>query len=347
MTMNVLKPTRCVFQQLWAQRRLAIRRSICSTAYRNAGRQRIPQSQMSKEDRRALDEEASELKPYTEAERMALAQKHTPEQIAAIEAAEEAVDPRDLISQGHPREDPMRLKYIEDLSAVDPIADNQARPPIGATETKIRWKNNEDIVTNYANQMWKETGGVDQTTSKAELDEKEKYFNNKLLEYGDDDLSYLDATNPSAIKIKDGVLAPELPHVQKPLEIIGTSNDLGEDEGARLIRLQQQSGLTEGEIRKIRVKALVRRRVVNQTRLGKISSQYFLTVAGNQNGMLGIGEGKSAEVVDAKRQATMAAIRNMKPIPRYENRTIFGEVETKVGAVQLKLTSRPPGMRLY
>ena len=299
---------------------------------------------MSREETKSLNKEVSELKPYTEAEKMALAQKHTPEQLAAIEAGEEAIDPRDLVSQGHPREDPMRLKYIEDLSAIDPVADNAIRPPIGATETKIQWKDNDDIVTDYVNQMWKETGGVDKETPEEELNEKEEYLNNKLLEYGDDDLSYLNASNPSALTIPDGVLAPELPKVKKPSEIIGTSNDLGEDEGARLLRLQQQSGLTEIEIRRIRVKALVQRRVVNQTRLGKISSQYFLTIAGNQNGMLGIGEGKSAEVVDAKRQATMAAIRNMKPIPRYENRTIFGEVETKVGAVQLKLTSRPPGM---
>ena len=274
---------------------------------------------------------------------MALAQKHTPEQIAAIEAGEEAIDSRDLALQGFPRADPMRLKYIEDLSAIDPTADNQVRPPTGATETKIEWKENEDIVTDYVNRMWKETGGIDKHTSAEEMEEKEEYLKNKLLEFGDDDLNYINASNPSAIKIQDGVLAPELPKVKKPTEITGTSNDLGEDEGARLLRLQQQSGLTETQIRRIRVKSLVRRRVVNQTRLGKIASQYFLTIAGNQNGMLGIGEGKSAEVVDARRQATMAAIRNMKPIPRYENRTIYGEVETKVGAVQLKLTSRPPG----
>ncbi|KAG9981445.1 hypothetical protein KCU78_g21479, partial [Aureobasidium melanogenum] len=35
--------------------------------------------------------------------------------------------------------------------------------------------------------------------------------------------------------------------------------------------------------------------------------------------------------------------RNMKPIPRYENRTIFGEVEGKVGASVVQLSSRPPG----
>ena len=301
---------------------------------------------MRKEDISLVNQKSSELKPYTDAERMALAQKHTPDQIAAIEAGEKAIDARDLALQGYPRDDPMRLKYIDDLSAIDPTADNQVRPPTGATETKIEWKEDRDIVTDYVNRMWKETGGIDKNTSDEEIDKKEKYIRNKLLEYGDDDLNYLHASNPSAIKIQDGVLAPELPKVEKPAELTGTSNDLGEDEGARLLRLTQQSGLSEKEIRRIRVKSLVRRRVVNQTRLGKIASTYFLTIAGNQNGMLGIGEGKSAEIIDAKRQATMAAIRNMKPVPRYENRTIYGEVETKVGAVELKLTSRPPGENL-
>src|ERR1700761_8639650 len=40
----------------------------------------------------------------------------------------------------------------------------------------------------------------------------------------------------------------------------------------------------------------------------------------------------------------MNAIRNMKPIPRYEERTIYGDVTAKVGAVVVQLSSRPPGI---
>lgn len=116
-----------------------------------------------------------------------------------------------------------------------------------------------------------------------------------------------------------------------------------EEEDPRLLRLSQQTGLSKEQIRRIRVKNLVSHRVVNQTRMGKIQSLYFLTIAGNQDGMLGIGEGKAAEDEDGRRQAMMNAIRNMKPIPRYEERTIFGEVEGKVGASIVKLSSRPPG----
>jgi small subunit ribosomal protein S5 len=116
-----------------------------------------------------------------------------------------------------------------------------------------------------------------------------------------------------------------------------------EETDPHMLRLSQQTGLTKDEIRRIRVKNLVSHRVVNQTRMGKIQSLYFLTIAGNQNGMLGIGEGKAAEDEDGRRQAMMNAIRNMKPIPRYEERTIFGEVEGKVGASVVKLSARPPG----
>ena len=59
--------------------------------------------------------------------------------------------------------------------------------------------------------------------------------------------------------------------------------------------------------------------------------------------MLGIGEGKAAEFEDGMRQALMNAIRNMQPIARYEERTIYGEVEGKFGATVVKLSSRPPG----
>ncbi|KAF2094950.1 hypothetical protein NA57DRAFT_45928 [Rhizodiscina lignyota] len=115
------------------------------------------------------------------------------------------------------------------------------------------------------------------------------------------------------------------------------------DEDPHLRRLIQQTGFTAEQIRKFRVKTLVQHAVVNQTRMGKIRSLYFLTIAGNGNGLLGIGEGKATENEDGQRQSIMAAIRNMKPVHRYESRTIYGEVEGKVGAVEVKLSARPPG----
>lgn len=117
-----------------------------------------------------------------------------------------------------------------------------------------------------------------------------------------------------------------------------------EDMDPRILRLSQQTGMTPAEISSLRVKNLVNHRVVNQTRMGKIQSLYFLTIAGNENGMLGIGEGKAAEDEDGRRQAMMNAIRNMKPVPRYEDRTIYGDVQAKVGASVVQLSARSPGM---
>jgi small subunit ribosomal protein S5 len=59
---------------------------------------------------------------------------------------------------------------------------------------------------------------------------------------------------------------------------------------------------------------------------------------------LGIGEAKGQEAEETQVNARIAAIRSMQPIPRYEERTIFGEVEGKVSAVEVKLMSRPPGI---
>ena len=121
-----------------------------------------------------------------------------------------------------------------------------------------------------------------------------------------------------------------------------------EEVDPRMLRLCQQTGMKPDDIGKLRVKNLVNHRVVNQTRMGKIQSLYFLTIAGNDNGMLGIGEGKAAEDEDGRRQAMMNAIRNMRPVPRYEERTIYGDVQAKVGASVVQLSSRPPGMlRVY
>lgn len=115
------------------------------------------------------------------------------------------------------------------------------------------------------------------------------------------------------------------------------------DPEGKLTRLVKQTGLTVQEIKDLRTKTLVSHRVVNQTRLGKVESQYILAVAGNSQGMLGIGEGKGTEHDEAMEKAKQAAIRNMRPIPRYEQRTIYGEIEGKVAAAEVRLMARPPG----
>lgn len=121
------------------------------------------------------------------------------------------------------------------------------------------------------------------------------------------------------------------------------AHDNEEQVDPHMRRLSQQTGLRPDIIKRLQVVDVVSHRVSNQTRMGKIPSLYRLTIAGDRNGMLGIGEGKAAEDDDARRQAMAAAVRNMRPIPRYEDRTIFGDVQGKVGASIVQLSSRPPG----
>src|SRR5699024_1304462 len=80
-----------------------------------------------------------------------------------------------------------------------------------------------------------------------------------------------------------------------------------------LKRLMQDTGLNLNEIRALKTKTLVSHSVVNQTRLGKVRRQYSLAIAGNGDGLLGIGEAKSEESPDSMLQSKYRAIRNMQP----------------------------------
>ncbi|KTW28833.1 hypothetical protein T552_01462 [Pneumocystis carinii B80] len=107
--------------------------------------------------------------------------------------------------------------------------------------------------------------------------------------------------------------------------------------------LSMITGMSPWDIRKLIQRPLVIRRVVNQTRKGKIPSMYTLAIVGNGSGMIGLGEGKSKVLRTAIKKACLQAIKNMHYIPRYENRTIYGNVKYKFHAVLLELRSRPRG----
>ena len=120
-----------------------------------------------------------------------------------------------------------------------------------------------------------------------------------------------------------------------------------DDETAQaFVRLSKTTGQSIAKLRSYRVKFLVSKQPTNQTRMGKIRRNSFLAVAGDMNGHVGLGEGKAIEGDEAMRIAKLNAIRNMVPVRRYENRTIYGEIEGKVGACELTLTPLPPGYGL-
>ncbi|EON61304.1 hypothetical protein W97_00517 [Coniosporium apollinis CBS 100218] len=326
--MSVSRPARCLFSAATSASKplpcLHHPRSFHTSTPRR-GRRRPHYPSIKAADLEALNARAAEVPTYSESEKALLAKKYTPEQVAAIEAGEAAVDARDLLTQGALRTDPYKLRYIDDLSAIHPWADKQPRKELDSrVDYRVRHKSERELARALVNFTEKTKGLGDQGTEppRGGADLKEQ----------PGDWEYF----------RDGAysaLAPELPKFNTP----GLRYTRGEDEDPHMVRLMQQTGLTLQEIKRIRVKNLVSHRVVNQTRMGKIQSLYYLTIAGNQNGMLGIGEGKASEPEDGQRQAMMQAIRSMKPVPRYEARTIFGEVEGKVGATELKISARPPG----
>lgn len=117
----------------------------------------------------------------------------------------------------------------------------------------------------------------------------------------------------------------------------------GADEDMQMLRLSQQTGFSKEQIQRFTQKVLVQRRVANQTHMGKLMSFSVLAIAGNGNGLLGIGMGKATQAADAIRRARASAVRNIKPVHRYEGRTVYGELDSKVGATLVKLMPRAPG----
>ncbi|KAI0462282.1 hypothetical protein LJB42_004370 [Komagataella kurtzmanii] len=111
--------------------------------------------------------------------------------------------------------------------------------------------------------------------------------------------------------------------------------------------LAKLTGLDPEYITKLTVRPLVLKTVTNQTAKGKIRSFYSLVVVGDKNGMVGIGEGKdSAEMSKSIRKAHWNAVKNLTHIPRFEDRTIYNDVEHKYGATLVKLRAAPSGSGL-
>ena len=271
---------------------------------------------------------ADDFPPYSEEDKKKLVThfNYSPAQLAAIEAGEAAIDPKDLADQATIREDPFAFEYFDDFSTIMPVVDKPVRAPEENYDPKMRYKTEDEIAEDIAKYI------QEKPENASRLDWM-KFRDNRRLTVGKE----------AAERNPVSSLAPEIPKGLESLKQpgIGKSDELEVDPAMK--RLMRQTGFSLTEIRRFRIKTLVVHRVVNQTRMGKVQSIFYLTIAGNGRGLLGIGEGKSTEAEDARRQAHHAAIRNVQPIPRYEDRTIYGDVKVKMGAVQLELMTRPPG----
>jgi len=91
---------------------------------------------------------------------------------------------------------------------------------------------------------------------------------------------------------------------------------------------------------------ILSRSVKQQTGKGKIGRQQVITVVGNQNGLVGLGIGKSDGFPEAYAAAIRSALRNMDYVERFEDRTIWTEMELKFGATRVIMRPRPVGFGL-
>ncbi|KAG5642078.1 hypothetical protein DXG03_003631 [Asterophora parasitica] len=91
---------------------------------------------------------------------------------------------------------------------------------------------------------------------------------------------------------------------------------------------------------------LIHKRITQQTGKGKIHRQFVLMVVGNGDGLVGLGQGKDDDASRAEAKAYAQAVRNMDWVERFEKRTIWTDMEVKLGATQLILRPRPVGFGL-
>lgn len=140
-----------------------------------------------------------------------------------------------------------------------------------------------------------------------------------------------------------------LPLQPSPIDVPPGSSlkELGSSKNTIAKELSLLTGLDENYIDKLTAKPLIMKRVSNQTAKGKIPTNYALVVVGDKRGMIGIGEGKDrVEMSRAVSKAHWNAVKNLKFIPRYEDRTIIGNIDNVFHGCKIFLRSAPPGFGL-
>ena len=132
----------------------------------------------------------------------------------------------------------------------------------------------------------------------------------------------------------------DVPKELRPKDELETILKKDEDEA-----LIAATGMTPDYIYSLIYRPLILKYVTSQSRNGKIVNLFQLSIVGDGKGLLGMGIGIGPDEMadEASREALQKAVRSMRPIERYENRTIYGDVEAKFAATTVTLRSRPPG----
>ena len=273
----------------------------------------------------------SRLKPYRPSDRALLAKRYTPAQLHALDLAESSISADDLIEQGSIRNGHMSIRYLDDFSTVRPVIDHPIRNPESTytPEHILRTESEHDqdladFFESIPDDISEDDMGV------------------RWLKFQDE----LRMTNgpEAAERQAHSYLSTPLPNMSDPSMVYAKADE--SEVPLEIRRRLEKKGIAVEDYSKLFVKTLMGKTVTNQTRMGKIRSMYYLCVAGDGKGMVGIGEGKSAEAEDARRIAAQNAVGDMSMIERYENRTVYGEVQEKVGAASVRLRAASPGYGL-
>ncbi|KAM0755099.1 hypothetical protein T439DRAFT_297542 [Meredithblackwellia eburnea MCA 4105] len=142
--------------------------------------------------------------------------------------------------------------------------------------------------------------------------------------------------------INDNPLKPTVTQ-PRPAENLLESASGEKDSIAHLASI---TDLTPSEIGQLVRFPLIVKRVVNMKSKGKMPAMYALVVVGNQNGLVGVGEGKDDTAQKAVSKAFNQAVRSMDYVERYEDRTVWGTMESNFGSCKIQMRSRPPGFGL-
>ncbi|CAK7273630.1 28S ribosomal protein S5, mitochondrial [Sporothrix epigloea] len=361
-----------------------------TSAPRPARRRRfnsVPAAKLGLVDDAAISKFAKKNFPgYSSTEKELLGEKYTQTQLAAIDAGEAAIDPKDLSIQGRirGRTKEYGIDYYDDFSKLQPVIDRRPRDPALAANVAhavqpmddetfaadfLDWMKSIEAKTKAARKEGKESRGRQEGKEGKEGDEQKEKENDvadqaaETAEAEMDIYKYL--TERHAFTHADGKtrllpeetgnssMAPGLPTVRpgEEADLIQAAtrinpDDEGLDESGEYEKLMYRTGLKVSEIMGIATREVSVRMVSNQTRLGKIRSYSVIAIAGNGDGRLGLGQFKSSEYSIASARAREMAILNMQPVPRYEDRTIYGNVECKISGTVVQLFSRPPGFGL-
>ncbi|KAF7846130.1 hypothetical protein BT93_L5187 [Corymbia citriodora subsp. variegata] len=250
-------------------------------------------------------------------------EQYTPQQQEAIRAAQSTL-PDDYQQQTNLRSDPWRMRYVDHFTEINPILDKPVKKPWSNIDEDSQLKTDEEDDEELMGLMEK----VAPQSEADAIKTLENFMDNYRVTTGSEkhEREPVSAMAPLIPTMVPEALQQEQTQPDQKKDN-GSPSSAGQELNPSLVRLMKATGYTEAGLRDIRVKTIIQHFVTNQTRLGKIQKSYTLAVAGNGRGLVGIGEGKSESMAEALEQARYRAIRNMQPILRYENRTIFGDVK--------------------